>query len=427
MKILQNTGNMPTKIQDLRSTEFLNHIKKSLYYPTKPVTNYLSLPLLELASEFFTEASGHLLEKLDMEETSRISNAISASPCALVLALLYVERLKNCNPKYLQQVAPLELYLISLMVASKFLHDDGSEDEVVDAAWAISGRITLSRTIKLEMEFLKAVNWMVFVREETFWERLGQLEKDLAYRQVQKRGWCSYTELNCLMNSDQLIAIANSLVLVCGICLTAYVACFLIMFGSTLVLETVTLCCIWFVRSWQFVDLNETNVTSCNNISPNPLIGARSCVFNDEHMMSACSLSDDYKDEDHIVAKIQNRSDYVGNDVNNSDDSNDSWQWWLNSTMTWLAEYSDSKNCISQIIKFDDTQSIFDNTKFSFNSTQKQRIRNTEDFMLHCQKVLFSILNQLTTFGTRLIYLHRKIFSKSTSIDFLVQSRRFDR
>lgn len=43
------------------------------------------------------------------------------------------------------------------MVATKFLHDDGTEDEVVDAAWAISGRITLSRTIKLEMEFLKAI------------------------------------------------------------------------------------------------------------------------------------------------------------------------------------------------------------------------------------------------------------------------------
>lgn len=43
------------------------------------------------------------------------------------------------------------------MVASKFLHDDGSEDEVVDVAWAISGRLTLSKTIKLEMDFLKAV------------------------------------------------------------------------------------------------------------------------------------------------------------------------------------------------------------------------------------------------------------------------------
>lgn len=269
---------------------------------------------------------------------------------------------------------------------------------------------------------------MVFVQEETFWERLGQLEKDLAYRQIQKRGWCSYTELNCLMNSGQLIAIANSLVLVCSICLTAYVACFLIMFGSTLVLETITLCGIWFVRSWQFVNLNETNVTSYSNISLNPLTGARSCVFNDDHMMSAYSLSDDYKDEGHIATKIQNRSDYVDGDVNNSDDSNDSWQWWLNSTMTWLAEYSDSRNCINQITKFNDTRSIFDDAKFSFNSTQNQRIRDTEDFMLHWQKVLYSILNQLATYGTRSNYLHRKIFSQSTnSIDFLVQSRRFDR
>lgn len=259
-------------------------------------------------------------------------------------------------------------------------------------------------------------DWMVYVREETFWERLQQLEKDLAYREMQKRDWCSYTELNCLMNSGQLIAVANSLILVCSICLTTYVVCFLIMFGSIFILETIILCSTLFARSWQFVNLNEVNVTS------NPLIGARCCVFNNGHI-PASLLFDDYEDKD-LTAKIQRR-DYVSDVAN---DSNDSWQWWLNSTMTWLAEYSDSKNFTSQVTKFDDTGSIFDNAKFSFNSTQNQKMRNMENFMLYWQKMLYSILNRLTTHWTRLNDLYRNVFSQSVnSIGFLVQSQRFDR
>jgi len=69
-----------------------------------------------LAAEFFTEVkSGHTLEKLDVEEASRISRNACVSPCSLVLALLYIERLKNCNPEYLHQVAPSELFLVSLV------------------------------------------------------------------------------------------------------------------------------------------------------------------------------------------------------------------------------------------------------------------------------------------------------------------------
>jgi len=44
-----------------------------------------------LAAELFTEVkSDHTLEKLDVEEASRISRNACVSPCSLVLALLYI-------------------------------------------------------------------------------------------------------------------------------------------------------------------------------------------------------------------------------------------------------------------------------------------------------------------------------------------------
>ena len=70
----------------------------------------------EFAAELFTEIkSGKTFERLNVEEASRISRNACVSPCSFVLALLYLERLKDCNPEYLQRVAPSELFLVTLV------------------------------------------------------------------------------------------------------------------------------------------------------------------------------------------------------------------------------------------------------------------------------------------------------------------------
>lgn len=43
------------------------------------------------------------------------------------------------------------------MVASKFLHDDGEEDEVFNDEWAISGGLEVKEMNRLEIEFLNAI------------------------------------------------------------------------------------------------------------------------------------------------------------------------------------------------------------------------------------------------------------------------------
>lgn len=78
------------------------------------------LCILELAAELFSEPrTGKSLERLHCHDAAKISRNACVSPCSLVLALLYLERLKKCNPDYVQRVAPSELFLISLV---KFLH-----------------------------------------------------------------------------------------------------------------------------------------------------------------------------------------------------------------------------------------------------------------------------------------------------------------
>lgn len=356
--------NGPVNSMDLEHNEFLKRIKKSLYYSKLPKINCLSLPVTELAAELFTEVkNGHTLEKLDVEEASKISRNACVSPCSLVLALLYIERLKNCNPEYLQQVAPSELFLVSLMVASKFLHDDGEEDEVFNKEWANSGQVTTSRMNKLEKDFLAAIDWAVLVQCQDFWEKLQRLEKDVAYREVQKRGWCSYTELNCLLNSVQLIAIAQTLINVSSVCLATYAAGLVTLVGSTLIAHFVVQSCLPRAS----LDPGQSVNLRMNLMSTDVLINTQSQEINASNLLISDSLipdeNVDYSEVDNVdFSEIDNDDAIVG------------WQWWLNSMMTWLPE-----NCILENdVEFTNSIRGLNINNAKFNSTQTIKIRKIE-------------------------------------------------
>lgn len=54
------------------------------------------------------------------------------------------------------------------MVASKFLHDDGEEDEVFNDEWASSVSMEIKDLNNLEIDFLVAIEWRVFASNEDF-------------------------------------------------------------------------------------------------------------------------------------------------------------------------------------------------------------------------------------------------------------------
>ena len=85
-----------------------------------------------------------------MARASAVARDTCSSPTSLVVALIYLERLRVSNPRYLGTVASsADLFLVSLMVASKYLHDDGEEDEVRchfasnnNHRWTVDTRLT---------------------------------------------------------------------------------------------------------------------------------------------------------------------------------------------------------------------------------------------------------------------------------------------
>lgn len=88
---------------------------------------------------------------------SRIRRRACITPCSLMLAVVYLDQLRHRNPEYLASVSPCELFLVSMLVASKFLYDDGQEDEVFNGEWAASAGMDLRDLNLLERRFLDAL------------------------------------------------------------------------------------------------------------------------------------------------------------------------------------------------------------------------------------------------------------------------------
>merc|ERR1712106_1008049 len=218
---------------------------KTLYYGKQPTSDRPSLAFTNIAVDEFTnvglDALGEKLGRLDMTRAADITRNACAGPNSLVLALLYLDKLRKRNPDYLTTVSSADLFLVSLMVASKFLHDDGEEDEVFNDEWASSGGIDTKELNRLELSFLSALDWRIYVDNQEFEQAVEKVETDIAFKEVSKRGWASYTDLDVLsMNTEiqNLWTIFFSYtVKMTAVCVTAYAAGLLSLLGTAAVLQ----------------------------------------------------------------------------------------------------------------------------------------------------------------------------------------------
>eukprot|EP00092_Neocalanus_flemingeri_P103870 GFUD01132960.1.p1 GENE.GFUD01132960.1~~GFUD01132960.1.p1 ORF type:complete len:513 (+),score=194.21 GFUD01132960.1:90-1628(+) len=218
---------------------------KTLYYGKLPTSDRPSLPFTQLAVDQFTnvglDALGEKLGRLDMARAADISRNACAGPNSLVLSLLYLDKLRKRNPDYLTTVSSADLFLVSLMVASKFLHDDGEEDEVFNDEWASSGGIDTKELNRLELSFLSALDWRIYVDNQEFETAVEKVETDIAFKEVSERGWASYTDLDVLSQNTEiqnLWSIFFSYTMkMTAVCVTAYAAGLLSLLGTAALLN----------------------------------------------------------------------------------------------------------------------------------------------------------------------------------------------
>lgn len=251
------------------------------------------------------------------------------------------------------------------MVASKFLHDDGEDDEVFNTEWAESAGLTLCEMNNLEKGFLIAIvspslknfnkqypyrcfltdfiiilqDWAIYVCNSDFWARLKRLETDIAYKEGRKRGWFSYTDLNFLMDSAQLAAVIQTVVSVSSICLATYAAGIATLLGSALVASQLPGTSLAprqpVISSNEISNASEIPVTVTEPL-PNEM--APVDVFATGILLATLSCNQSYP----VYDEIHNR---------NSTSDGTGWEWWLSSLMTWLPDYSGLQSTLNPIIK----------------------------------------------------------------------------
>lgn len=98
--------------------EFLERIQKSFYYSGR--RSKMSIPLSDYIAETFNDThDGYSLNRLNYSTVG----TLHSTPCSLILALVYLERLKDADPSYTKHVTPTELFLVSMVyIQVQILH-----------------------------------------------------------------------------------------------------------------------------------------------------------------------------------------------------------------------------------------------------------------------------------------------------------------
>ena len=73
-------------------------------------------PLFLQFNDLGLEALEAKLNKLDMDRAAEITRNTCASPTSLILALIYLDRMRSSNPSYLYSVSSTDLFLVSLVI-----------------------------------------------------------------------------------------------------------------------------------------------------------------------------------------------------------------------------------------------------------------------------------------------------------------------
>nr|XP_002712531.3 protein CNPPD1 isoform X2 [Oryctolagus cuniculus] len=178
-------------------------IRRRLYYgwdwETDCSLEELSSPVADIAVELLQKAAPSPIRRLQKKYVAHVSREACISPCAMMLALVYIERLRHRNPDYLQHVSSSDLFLISMMVASKYLYDEGEEEEVFNDEWGAAGGVAVPTLNALERGFLRAMDWRLYTDPREIFEVLSWLESCVAEQQGRRRGWYTYTDLCVLL------------------------------------------------------------------------------------------------------------------------------------------------------------------------------------------------------------------------------------
>lgn len=199
-------------------------MRRSLYYTPSGRMDRLTLPLSEAAASYFDAHSP--FDYLDMEFATSLNREAMISPASLLVALLYLDRLRAADAEAFAAASPEDLYLSALLLANKFLQDEGEADFVYNDEWAASAGKSLSHVNKMELDLLNLLRWDLRLNPEDFEGKLNWLEMEVARVEAGKKNWSNlaYSEIRVLLRGQNSSAYFQPLLLLFGLASLLYSA-----------------------------------------------------------------------------------------------------------------------------------------------------------------------------------------------------------
>lgn len=210
----------------------------------------------------------------------------------------------------------------------------------------------------------------MFVHNKDFWDRLNKLESDLAYKEGNRRGWFSYTELNCLINAIQLTPVIQAFLSVSSVCLAAYVAGVAIILGSVIVAS--------HLPGTVFTSRRLSKCNDLSNVNCEPFSECQSSNVNTDTKILLTT-------NNTIATELYNNSRVESIDLKNADlVKYPTWDRWSDSNVAFLS----TSELQSESMK--NRNKVFDDfTEFSINTEPLET-----DLFLHGKDELVTIFNR---------------------------------
>lgn len=193
--------------------DLADRLQKTLYCGSKDgcYDTSSTVALTDMAVSMYLAVASSSRRCLTPRYASSITRQLQLSPCSIILGILYAERLNKTNPEYLVHVSSSDLFVVSLLVSSKFLTDEGEDEELFNDEWAEAAGLAVTTMNRLEREFLDAIDWNVYVEPGEFLKFCSQIETRIAFKHGMQRGWFSYTDLSQFLSSHEYQLAMNAI------------------------------------------------------------------------------------------------------------------------------------------------------------------------------------------------------------------------
>lgn len=183
-----------------------DRFRKTFYYGPKTSCTGCSWPLTQLVAENFSSVPlAYDSDPAGCLFVSSTSRDLGLHPASIIYALTYLDHLPKRFNKSRHSSARFlstsELFISSIVVASKILYDVGEEYDVYNKHWAEECDLTLEEFNKLETQLCLLLKWKISPSKDEFFKKLSKVEAILACREARKRKTeMTYSEINSVSN-----------------------------------------------------------------------------------------------------------------------------------------------------------------------------------------------------------------------------------